>query len=73
MLCGHTHGGQICLPGGIPVLTDCDAPRRMARGAWRHGRLAGYTSAGSGCSIVDARFHCPPEITLHTLRAGTER
>jgi predicted MPP superfamily phosphohydrolase len=28
MLSGHTHGGQICLPGGIPVLTDCAAPRR---------------------------------------------
>lgn len=71
MLSGHTHGGQICLPGGIPVLTDCPAPRSLARGAWRHGALAGYTSAGCGCSIVDARFQCPPEVTLHTLRGGT--
>ncbi|RYF16539.1 MAG: metallophosphoesterase [Comamonadaceae bacterium] len=68
MLSGHTHGGQICLPGGIPILTDCPAPRALARGPWRHGGLAGYTSAGCGCSIVDARFHCPPEVTLHTLR-----
>ena len=68
MLCGHTHGGQICLPGGLPILTDCPAPRWTARGAWRHGGMQGYTSAGCGSSIVEARFFCPPEIVLHTLR-----
>lgn len=68
MLCGHTHGGQICLPGGIPVLTDCPAPRRFARGAWRHAALAGYTSAGCGCSVAEARFFCPPELVVHVLR-----
>jgi predicted MPP superfamily phosphohydrolase len=74
MLSGHTHGGQICLPGGIPVLTDCAAPRRLARGAWRFGPMQGYTSAGCGCSIIDARFHCPPEVTVHVLhRAAAGR
>jgi len=75
MLCGHTHGGQICLPGGLPVLTDSDAPRAFARGAWRYGDFAGYTSAGCGSSIIDARFNCPPEVTLHHLnciRAGRD-
>jgi predicted MPP superfamily phosphohydrolase len=67
LLAGHTHGGQICLPGGIPVLTDSDAPRAYARGPWRFHDMVGYTSAGCGSSIVDARFHCPPEITLHHL------
>jgi uncharacterized protein len=67
MLSGHTHGGQICLPGGIPVVLDADLPWRMGAGAWRYGALAGYTSAGTGTSIVDARFNCPPEITLHRL------
>jgi predicted MPP superfamily phosphohydrolase len=71
MLSGHTHGGQICLPGGLPVLTDCPAPRRFARGAWRHGAMQGYTSRGCGCSIIDARFHCPPEATLHVLRSAS--
>lgn len=70
MLSGHTHGGQICLPGGIPVLTDCPAPRRLARGAWRFEDMQGYTSAGCGCSIIDARFHCPPEVTVHVLRTA---
>ena len=67
MLCGHTHGGQICLPGGIPLLTDSDAPRALARGPWRYGAMQGYTSVGCGSSIVDARFNCLPEITLHRL------
>lgn len=70
MLCGHTHGGQICLPGGRPILTDAESPRRVARGAWRYHQMAGYTSTGSGTSIVDARLNCPPEVTLHRLRRG---
>lgn len=68
MLCGHTHGGQICLPGGVPVLTDADSPRKFARGSWRYHGMIGYTSAGAGTSIVDVRLNCPPEITLHRLR-----
>jgi hypothetical protein len=68
MLCGHTHGGQICLPGGVPLLTDADSPRSIARGAWRYHGMIGYTSVGAGTSIVDVRLNCPPEITLHRLR-----
>jgi predicted MPP superfamily phosphohydrolase len=68
MLCGHTHGGQICLPGGIPVLTEADCPRQFARGAWRHQEMLGYTSVGAGTCIVDVRLNCPAEVTLHRLR-----
>jgi predicted MPP superfamily phosphohydrolase len=68
MLCGHTHGGQICLPGGIPILTDSDAPRAFACGAWRFHDMVGYTSVGCGSSIVDVRLNCLPEVTLHRLR-----
>ncbi|WP_368744624.1 metallophosphoesterase [Desertibaculum subflavum] len=67
MLCGHTHGGQICLPGGVPVLTHAPSPRRFARGSWRYDQLIGYTSRGTGNSLVDIRFNCPPEVTLHQL------
>jgi predicted MPP superfamily phosphohydrolase len=70
MLCGHTHGGQICLPGGVPIITDSDAPRAMARGAWRYHAMLGYTSVGCGVSIVDVRLNCPPEITLHHLKCS---
>ena len=72
MLSGHTHGGQICLPGGVPILTDSDAPRAYARGRWRYRDLAGYTSAGCGASIVDVRLNCPAEITLHRLRCPVQ-
>lgn len=70
MLCGHTHGGQICLPGGVPLITDSDAPRAFARGPWRYGDCVGYTSVGCGSSIIDARFNCAPEITLHHLTSS---
>lgn len=70
MLCGHTHGGQFCLPGGFAPICNARAPRRMARGAWRSGRMQGYTSTGCGCSGVEARYNCPPEIVLHRLRRG---
>ncbi len=70
MLCGHTHGGQICLPGGIAVTYNARCPRRLGKGAWRYQGLQGYTSVGAGSCVVDARFNCPPEITLHELRSG---
>ncbi|MGH8670707.1 MAG: metallophosphoesterase [Burkholderiales bacterium] len=69
LLCGHTHGGQICLPGGIPLIYDAKCPRRMAAGAWTYHHMTGYTSVGTGSSIVDARINCLPEITLHRLRS----
>ena len=70
MLCGHTHGGQICLPGGTPLTCNAAAPRRVCRGPWRHGQMRGYTSRGTGSSVVDARFNCRPEITLHRLQSN---
>jgi predicted MPP superfamily phosphohydrolase len=68
MLSGHTHGGQVCLPGGIPILTDTPTPRAYVRGAWSYREMAGYTSVGCGSSVVDVRLNCLPELTLHTLR-----
>lgn len=68
MLSGHTHGGQICLPGGIALMANADCPRRYCRGQWHYHTMQGYTSVGSGTSVVDVRFNCPPEIVLHQLR-----
>jgi predicted MPP superfamily phosphohydrolase len=70
LLAGHTHGGQICLPGGVPITIDSVLPRSMAAGSWQHHEMIGYTSVGAGCSIVPVRFNCPPEITLHRLQSG---
>jgi predicted MPP superfamily phosphohydrolase len=70
LLGGHTHGGQICLPGSIPITLDSDLPRRMGSGAWNYHKMAGYTSVGVGSSILPVRLNCPPEITLHRLRCA---
>lgn len=70
LLCGHTHAGQICLPGGIPLMCNARCPRAFCRGAWNYREMVGYTSAGSGASIVDVRINCPPEITLHHLQCA---
>jgi len=68
MLSGHTHGGQICLPGGVPITLDAKLPRRMGSGLWKYRNMVGYTSVGVGSSTVAARINCPPEIALHHLR-----
>ncbi len=70
MLSGHTHGGQICLPGSIPITLESALPRRMGAGAWHYHDMTGYTSVGAGSSVVPVRLNCPPEITLHRLLCG---
>jgi uncharacterized protein len=65
LLSGHTHGGQICLPGGFPLTLEAVLPRKMGAGPWSFQGMIGYTSAGTGSSVVPVRFNCPPEITLH--------
>ena len=70
MMCGHTHGGQICLPGDFALSYNSSAPRFTGAGVWSYDLMQGYTSVGVGSSVVPARFNCPPEITLHHLRKG---
>ena len=67
LLGGHTHGGQICLPGGIPITLDSTLPRHMGSGPWQYQNMNGYTSVGMGSSVVTVRLNCLPEITLHHL------
>ena len=69
---GHTHGGQVCVPGVGALITNCDLPRDRARGlsVWNHAHQASYlnVSAGVGTSIyAPVRFACPPEAVLVTL------
>lgn len=71
---GHTHGGQVCLPGFGALVTNCDIPRAQVKGlsTWRHGRNAAMlnVSAGVGTSIfAPVRFACAPEVSLVTLTA----
>jgi len=77
ILAGHTHGGQVCLPGGRALTTNCDLPPARARGLsiYRHGPRQAYlhVSAGLGTSpYAPYRFACPPEATLLTLEARPE-
>jgi uncharacterized protein len=68
-LTGHTHGGQICLPGGFPLIT-MGMRRAYAAGLWRIGEMTGHTSRGIGVSCVPLRYHCPPEVALITLKSA---
>jgi predicted MPP superfamily phosphohydrolase len=79
ILAGHTHGGQLCVPGWGALVTNCDLEPRRASGLHRHPvRPAGpghqawlHVSAGVGTSpYTPVRFACPPEATLLTLTAG---
>lgn len=67
-LCGHTHGGQVCLVEGVPIITNSRAPRFTAMGNWQYENMQGYTSRGVGPSSIPVRFNCPGEISLITLR-----
>ena len=69
-LSGHTHGGQICLPGFIPITLSSVLPRHMGSGLWKHRDMVGYTSVGVGTSMVPVRINCLPEITLHHLQCS---
>jgi uncharacterized protein len=72
-LCGHTHGGQVCLAKGTPVFTNSRAPRYTAVGDWQYQKMQGYTSRGVGPSGIPVRFNCPGEISLITLRKKIDR
>lgn len=73
LLAGHTHGGQVRIPGSREALVaNCDIPLDQARGlsTWTsHGRTVPLNvSAGIGHSIyAPVRFACRPEVTLLTL------
>lgn len=69
-LTGHTHGGQVCLPGGRPILTHCRLPRRLTRGIHRVGLTWLVVNHGLGFSGLPLRVLCPSEVLELTLRAG---
>ena len=79
LLAGHTHGGQLCVPGYGALVTNCDLDRKRAKGVSRwpaEGPQAAarpedpwlHVSAGLGTSpYTPVRFACRPEATLLTL------
>ena len=68
---GHTHGGQLCVPGYGALVTNCDLPTSQAKGLHKRGDGWLHVSAGVGTSpTAPVRFACPPEATLLTLIPG---
>lgn len=69
-LCGHTHGGQVCLPGGQAIISATSMGVDYARGTflWREATL--FVNRGLGVVGLPLRTFCPPEIALLTLRRG---
>ncbi|MEO6090810.1 MAG: metallophosphoesterase [Umezawaea sp.] len=71
VMAGHTHGGQLRIPGYGALVTNCDLDRARARGVSRWGsHMWLNVSAGLGTSpYAPVRFACPPEASLLTLVA----
>ncbi len=73
LLCGHTHGGQICLPGIGPVFTSTRIGRKFAFGLHR---LAAerymYVTRGLGCGVPNIRIGSPSEVVVITLKTSTD-
>jgi predicted MPP superfamily phosphohydrolase len=69
VMAGHTHGGQLRVPGYGALVTNCELDRTRARGASRWGaHMWLHVSAGLGTSpYAPVRFACPPEASLLTL------
>jgi len=70
LVAGHTHGGQVCLPGIGALVTNCSLPTRLVSGLIRMGGSVMNVSPGLGTSkYAPFRFFCRPEATLLELRA----
>jgi len=68
LVAGHTHGGQVCLPGTGALVTNCALPSRLVSGLIRMGGSVLHVSPGLGTSkYAPFRFFCPPEATVLDL------
>jgi uncharacterized protein len=66
-LAGHTHGGQVCLPGGRPMITHDGLPRSMSSGLHEFEGFWFHVTRGLGTSAKAIRVCCPPQCTLFEL------
>ena len=65
---GHTHGGQVCLPGGRALVSNCDLDPAICKGLIEHRGVPVNISQGLGESrFAPVRLFCPPQAVLVTL------
>jgi predicted MPP superfamily phosphohydrolase len=69
-LAGHTHGGQICLPFGIPIIRHDSLPQQLCRGVHRLAHSWFVISRGLGFSEAPIRIFCPAEVIELRLVSG---
>lgn len=67
VLTGHTHGGQICMPGARPIITHDSLPKAQSSGLHQFGKTWMHASRGIGTTAWNIRLFCPAEITLIRL------
>ena len=67
-LCGHTHGGQVKVPGVGPLVTSSKFGTRFAEG-WVTAPAQGFVSRGLGFSILPVRLNCRAEVVGYRPRA----
>ncbi len=70
MLAGHTHGGQVRVPFMPPMFLP-GLGQKYVHGLFRFGNMHLYVNRGLGAVHIPVRFHCPPELTVITLRNAT--
>jgi hypothetical protein len=70
VLAGHTHGGQVCLPGGHPIITHDDLPKSMCHGMHRVNDTWLLVSRGVGYATYPIRLFAPPEVFEVELRGA---
>ena len=67
-LCGYTHGGQVCMPGGTPIIRHLNCGKEFYSGYWRYRNMQGVTNCGAGTSGIPVRFNTQGELLLLELQ-----
>jgi len=63
--------GQICLPGGKPLITHLSNGKKFYKDVWKYKAMTGFTGSGTGTSGIPVRYNSKSEITLITLKRAS--